>query len=188
MENKEIILQNAIKLFAQKGYDAIGIQEICTESNITKPTLYYYFKSKQGLLEEIRNSKGAEIANLIQQSLVYKHDFMASLTLALKTTVDFALANPDFFRLHLNLLSSAQNSEAFSVYSSIKDQIFSAYLEFFSNSTNEFGNMKGKEKLYSVIFCENVNQIALQALNGFLTLDSQNLHLIIHSFIYGVAS
>ena len=36
-----------------KGYDAVGVQEIAQKAGITKPTLYYYFGSKYGLLETL---------------------------------------------------------------------------------------------------------------------------------------
>ena len=53
MDTKENIMTCAIKLFANRGYDAVGIQEIVDNAGVTKPTLYYYFKSKMGLLEAI---------------------------------------------------------------------------------------------------------------------------------------
>lgn len=40
--NKETIKEIAIKLFSEKGYDAVGVQQICEKAEITKPTLYYY--------------------------------------------------------------------------------------------------------------------------------------------------
>ena len=42
---KQTILQTAERLFAYKGYDAVGVHEIVTDAGITKPTLYYYFRS-----------------------------------------------------------------------------------------------------------------------------------------------
>ncbi len=43
------ILQRALELFSQKGYDATSVREICEASGITKPTLYHFFKSKEGV-------------------------------------------------------------------------------------------------------------------------------------------
>ena len=53
MENKENLLTCARDLFYARGYDAVGIQEIVDAAGVTKPTMYYYFGSKQGLLEEL---------------------------------------------------------------------------------------------------------------------------------------
>ena len=51
MDNRQLIIEKALELFCARGYDAVGVQEIAEQSGITKPTLYYYFGSKQGLME-----------------------------------------------------------------------------------------------------------------------------------------
>lgn len=43
------ILQTALGLFSRKGYDATSVREICEASGITKPTLYHFFGSKDGV-------------------------------------------------------------------------------------------------------------------------------------------
>ena len=53
MDNRQLIIEKALELFCARGYDAVGVQEIAEQSGITKPTLYYYFGSKQGLMETI---------------------------------------------------------------------------------------------------------------------------------------
>jgi TetR/AcrR family transcriptional regulator len=36
-------------LFSSKGYDGTSVREICERAGLTKPTLYYFFGSKEGL-------------------------------------------------------------------------------------------------------------------------------------------
>jgi TetR/AcrR family transcriptional regulator len=43
------ILQSALHLFSNKGYDATSVREICEAARITKPTLYHFYKSKDGV-------------------------------------------------------------------------------------------------------------------------------------------
>ena len=57
METKEKILSCAEELFYLKGYDGTGVQEIAGQAGITKPTLYYYFGSKRGLLDQLLETK-----------------------------------------------------------------------------------------------------------------------------------
>jgi AcrR family transcriptional regulator len=47
--NKETIFRVAMELFLAKGYDATTTNDICAAAGITKPTLYYYAKSKRHL-------------------------------------------------------------------------------------------------------------------------------------------
>lgn len=43
------ILKEALSLFSSQGYDATSVREICLAAEITKPTLYHFFGSKEGL-------------------------------------------------------------------------------------------------------------------------------------------
>lgn len=47
---KSIILNSSCNLFAEKGYDNVSVNEICSICSITKPTFYYHFKSKEDIL------------------------------------------------------------------------------------------------------------------------------------------
>lgn len=47
------IINAALRLFAQKGYNATSITDIVEEAGIAKGLLYNYFKSKEHLLEEV---------------------------------------------------------------------------------------------------------------------------------------
>lgn len=42
-------MRQASSLFASRGYDAVSVREIVEAAGVTKPSLYYYFNSKEGL-------------------------------------------------------------------------------------------------------------------------------------------
>ncbi len=46
---RERILETAIGMFAEKGYAGTSVREIVEQAGVSKPVLYYYFKSKEGL-------------------------------------------------------------------------------------------------------------------------------------------
>ena len=50
VKTEDRIKRVSFKLFLEKGYYGTSIREICKLSHIEAPTLYYYFKSKKGLL------------------------------------------------------------------------------------------------------------------------------------------
>ena len=186
--SREEILNTAILLFSQKGYEGVGVQEICDTVGITKPTLYYFFKSKQGLLQTIADSKGAELLQCLNDAAVYEHDFLKSLTRILTAVIDFAVAYPDFFNLHSVLLNAPGNAETEAVYAPLKKRFDSVFAAFFIKSANEFGNMRGKEELYSILFHNNVISVALLCVQNKLPRDDQTIYRIVHSFVYGVSS
>ncbi|AEF83899.1 putative transcriptional regulator, TetR family [Treponema primitia ZAS-2] len=50
-ETKQMLISTALKLFKISGYEKVTINQICTEVGIAKNTFYYYFNSKEDLLE-----------------------------------------------------------------------------------------------------------------------------------------
>jgi AcrR family transcriptional regulator len=50
---RETILKSAIPLFAKKGYAGTSTRAICEAAGISKPVLYYYFRDKQHLYQEL---------------------------------------------------------------------------------------------------------------------------------------
>jgi AcrR family transcriptional regulator len=52
-ERARMIARVAACLFAERGYDATGVQAIVEAAGVTKPTLYYHFGSKEGLAQAL---------------------------------------------------------------------------------------------------------------------------------------
>ncbi|HWR61463.1 MAG TPA: TetR family transcriptional regulator [Clostridia bacterium] len=55
-ESKERILNASIKLFSEKGFDATRVNEIAEEAKVNKALIYYYFKSKEDILDYLVDS------------------------------------------------------------------------------------------------------------------------------------
>jgi AcrR family transcriptional regulator len=52
-QTREKILKVAKKVFARKGFDGARVDEIAQKAKVNKALIYYYFKSKEEILEEI---------------------------------------------------------------------------------------------------------------------------------------
>jgi AcrR family transcriptional regulator len=52
-ETRAQIMQAAQKLFAQNGYDATGVAEICAAAGVSKGAFYHHFPTKQALFLEL---------------------------------------------------------------------------------------------------------------------------------------
>ena len=51
LEAKERIINAAVKLFAEKGFDGTTVSEIAEQAQVNKALIYYYFKSKADILD-----------------------------------------------------------------------------------------------------------------------------------------
>jgi len=65
---RELLLANALELFARKGYAATTVREIVTAAGVTKPVLYYYFGKKEGIYLELVNKAAAKFDALLDAS------------------------------------------------------------------------------------------------------------------------
>ena len=52
-ETKEKIIAVSLSLFSQKGYTAVSIRDICGQVGIKESSVYYHFKNKQAIFDEI---------------------------------------------------------------------------------------------------------------------------------------
>ncbi|RKY64987.1 MAG: TetR/AcrR family transcriptional regulator [Candidatus Latescibacterota bacterium] len=61
MERREHILKAAQELFARFGFRKTTMEDVAKAARIAKATLYYYFKSKENILQELIYKKGEEL-------------------------------------------------------------------------------------------------------------------------------
>lgn len=64
-DTRAVILNNALELFADKGYDATSMREIAETVGISKPALYYHFDSKEDIVRGVLNDQLSQIAELV---------------------------------------------------------------------------------------------------------------------------
>lgn len=61
-ERKSEFIEAADRLFREKGYEFCTVQDIVSEVNVARGTFFYYFPTKEAVLDEIIRVKGEEIA------------------------------------------------------------------------------------------------------------------------------
>ncbi|NHC41421.1 TetR/AcrR family transcriptional regulator [Bacillus sp. MM2020_1] len=90
-EKEKVIIKSGMKLFAQKGFSSTSIQEIATESNISKGAFYLHFKSKDELLLSILEYifETIEASRLVfeNQDLSPREKFIKQITAFFKTFI-----------------------------------------------------------------------------------------------------
>jgi TetR/AcrR family transcriptional regulator len=182
------ILEIALDLFSRRGYEAAGIQEIAYEAGITKPTLYYYFGSKQGLLEAIVSRFGGEYIETLSAAAVYQHDLVMNLRKLLKNTLGFAKKNPQFFRFAANIFFSGPETASFTAGKKLRADLVLILTELFAAAAKDHGNMKNRQLIYGETFFALLQSCAILSLNGELKIDDPLICRIIHQYMHGIFS
>ena len=63
---KQKILDVSLELFSQNGYCAVSIRDICKQVNIKESSVYYHFKNKQAIFDELL-SQFEQKANILME-------------------------------------------------------------------------------------------------------------------------
>lgn len=96
---KEVILESALNLFSNFGYDNTSVKEIAKKAGISHGLLYNYFDSKEELLKNVF-SKGLEDLKKSFKELYSQNDSLIRFIIAIFDVFDI---NEDFWRLRNSL-------------------------------------------------------------------------------------
>ena len=73
------ILKVAESLFAQKGFDATGVADICAAAGVSKGAFYHHFPTKQAVFQALLDNWLAQLDIQLQASLTAAEDVPAGL-------------------------------------------------------------------------------------------------------------
>lgn len=187
-DTRSIIIERALELFSRRGFDAVGIQEVADAAALTKPTLYYHFGSKQGLLEAIVRLHGDRLAARFREAAEYRRDLVMNLQSLFRASLDFALEQPSFWRLMLNLFAAPMDAPAYQTGSELRRSLLAVLEELFERAGADHGNMRGRQKVYAETFLGLLETSALLAINREIVLDEPLRFRIIHQYMHGIFS
>ena len=187
-DNRLIILQTACQLFSEQGYDAVGVQEIIEKAGFTKPTLYHYFGSKQGLLIAILKHYLLPFNQQLNTTLQYRGDVQTSLRNIFNLYLEFAYNNARFFRMWRSIQLSPIQSATYQAILPYTQKHHTDMLNFFLNVSIQHGNMRGREALLATAFQGLVFTYASMALQGEIELNQQIINQAVHQFMHGIFS
>ncbi len=192
-DNREKILNCAIHLFYQKGYDAVGVQEIATAAGVTKPTLYYYFKSKLGLLESVLKERCEPICERLEAvTTAYQGELKETLYALACAYVDIAREDRELYFLLLSLNYFARENEAFKAVVPYMKRMFQAATDVFLQAGDRIGNMNGRQEQFAIGFQGIINHYILvmdeRGVSSEELADPHAIWELVRQFMYGIYS
>ena len=110
---KQELLRIAYKQFLQKGYEETSVDDIIAEAGIAKGTYYYYFETKEQMLEEVIGmmiGQETEEARQIVQAQLPVHQKIAGIIASLRPSreeepIEGALMRPENSMMHRRVRS-----------------------------------------------------------------------------------
>jgi len=99
---RQLVLDAAQRVFAEKGYDDAKMGEIAEASGISLQTLYSVFPGKAGVYHAIHETGDRELHERVAESARGLTDPLAALLAGLRATTRYFLEHPDFLRMRLH--------------------------------------------------------------------------------------
>lgn len=190
---REALLACALTLFSEKGFDSVGVAQIAEEAQVTKPTLYYFFKSKEGLFQAILdmyyqplNDELRHAAEYDARPKEYYDDVYPTLKAVAQTYYAFAQAHPEFFRLFLSLLFSPPTASVTEWTAPYEKEQYDILSEMFEKILTAHQNLKGNERRFARYFAALIHSEIGFWMRNEVTLDEQNADFLVRRFMHGI--
>lgn len=90
------IIDAAEGLFYSKGFDKVSMDEIAQEIELSKGTLYFYFKSKDSLFFAIVFRRWADFGESITKKVSHGKTGFEKIQIMIKSLIEYAQENADY--------------------------------------------------------------------------------------------
>ncbi len=192
MENREMIMQCAKTLFYAKGYDAVGVQEIVDKAGVTKPTLYYYFGSKLGLLKTLIEETFQEFRMILHEAADMEQRIEETLYQVAYRYCMFFESDREFYMLFMALFYSARENEAYQAVKPYVAEFYDMIVDVFGRAADQLGNMNGRQRQFAIGFIGTINHYLILRFeegeeNGG-KIQEEEIDAVVRQFMYGIFS
>ncbi len=100
LARQQLILDAAIRVFAQRGFHKATMDDVAQEAELGKGTLYYYFKSKEEILQKLLEDNTRNFFNQITQAIEPEMDFIKMVRKVLLFYASYFTEHRMFFNIY----------------------------------------------------------------------------------------
>lgn len=195
INSKDTILQCALQLFGERGYESVGITEITRQAGITKPTLYYFFQSKEGVFKAILEEYYGRFNRLLQVTCAYvphaesyEEDIFPVLLKVAEMYFSFAKENTTFYLMLLSLSFAPPTAQTTIVTKPYIATQYEIVTGMFRNISLEHHNLMNKDLEFAYHFIAMINANIGFWYQGIGELDEVKAKRVVHQFMHGIFS
>ncbi|GAB3800735.1 hypothetical protein GCM10028819_26640 [Spirosoma humi] len=188
VNNRSVLLDSALQLFAQRGYDAVGVREIVEQVRLTKPTLYYYFSSKQGILTALLEERFDPFLVQLTEATQYQGDLPQSLRQVILLYFDYAQRQPLFFQWLTSVEVAPLQSEAYQTALPFLERQRTSLENLFLAAISNHGNLKGRHSWQALGLLSYIHAVVRRSVETSTELSEQTVGQLVQQFSYGIYS
>jgi len=102
LRHRREILDTALKLFSERGFHNVSMQEIAEESEFSVGTLYNFFKGKESLFAALMGSCARRVSEILMPILDSNQEEEKKLSEFIRAHVDIIESNVEFIKLYIS--------------------------------------------------------------------------------------
>ncbi|MDO9578357.1 MAG: TetR/AcrR family transcriptional regulator [Candidatus Cloacimonadales bacterium] len=109
---KQEIMDAAEKLFAEKGFSHVKMEEIAKEAEFTRKTLYAYFSHKEDLYRQVFLNIAIQRWNFLVEKMKVVENGIPRIRAFGEANYEYTIANPEHFKLIVHIDQKGIQPEA----------------------------------------------------------------------------
>ena len=160
-ERKDEFLDTAQQLFFTQGYDQTSVDAIIRKMGLSKGTFYYYFESKEDLLDKLTCKMGDKILEEVKKIADREDlDAAAKLNNAFAVTRSVKLENMDLLKVLIKVLYNDRNLFfRYKIYQKFTEMLAPEFAKIIRQGMNE--------KVFSTSYPDEAANLIFEIANAF---------------------
>ena len=155
-KTRRLILDNSLKLFANKGFHGTSISDIAKAAGISKGLAYNYFESKEKILNAIFE-EAINAGNILEEQLKNITDPYEKIAFIIQAMFDYIRNEEEFWRLYFAM---SLQPEIFETSQTVNIKFAQMYLTIIEKLFKEVGIKKSM--LEARLFFAGLDGLGLQ--------------------------
>jgi AcrR family transcriptional regulator len=152
-KKKQLIMDTAMCLFAENGFENTGIDSIAKNAGISTGLLYAYFDSKEDLLHQILVSGIQQFSDNLFRDMTIE-DFLANV----EKSLDHLMENRQFYKLYYTI---SLQPKVMKTLTAVITNEYTVFQNTFSLFRKHFGEDAVKEMLLFFVISKGFGTVSL---------------------------
>lgn len=165
------ILDCALSVFSSKGYDAATVREICECAGVTKPVLYYFFQSKEGVYRAIVDGSLEELRERLVDAISTPGSTSEILKRVARVQIDFARERPVLTRFLFSLVHSLSSNAPVTDFARFYEDIVAMIAEVVERGVRRCELAPDHTETRMIVFMGSISE----AICGYLVVGKPEL-------------
>ena len=171
----------------------MGVSEIAQAAGITKPTLYYFFQSKEGLLQTIATERNAILISNLSAAAKYTPcqdhydaDVYPVLCKVVEAYFSYAQKYQTFYLFLLAQSFAPPTAKATKIVLPYLEKQYQIVTNLFVDISRAHGRTDGQENVNAMSFIAMIHAVVAFGYHGQGALDDSAIQTLVHRYMHGI--